>query len=256
MKKIFYSFIFVILLLNFAIAAPTKPFSSQTFSEGFEIKTPLHEIFKVNQDYEFEFHIYNISNGKPMNTGLSCYFHLYNSTGTHQAELYDDTPSHNYDYSFNVIGSNFSKADIFYYNIQCNNSANGGYNSGYITITNSGLDIDEVRIKMLIFIIGLFVLTGLFLLILGILKKDLLPIKSTFIIIGGILLLVGFNFASITMLEINTNPNIENFFEVINSLAIYAYYFAAFLLILIWIITFVVTSFSKAAERKEYNNSL
>lgn len=247
--KLYVGLFVFLLFLN--ISTAQLPFDYQAFAEGFEIRPPLKMTFKSGNNYEFQFHIFNISNGYPINSGVSCYFHLYNSTGTHQWTSTDTSASTNFDYGFSVGGGNFSQSDIYFYNVQCNNSVMGGYISEEISVNKNGLELNSERVNILIFVIGFFLILGIFSIYFGIVRNYNLPVKSTFIIVGGVLVLIGVNFLLITIQEQNTNPLLENFFDRFAMLTTYGYYFATFVLFLIWAITFIVSSLESVRKNQE-----
>ena len=81
-----YQGILVILLFS-TLVSSAPPFLEQTaFTTGFNLKVPIKETFKLGEGYEFEVHIFNISNGMPIYSNTSCYYHLYNQSGNHIAE--------------------------------------------------------------------------------------------------------------------------------------------------------------------------
>jgi len=139
MKKLLAVLFLSLFLISFASA--DKPITAITFSEGYNIKIPIDNIIQVGEDYEFEIHVYNISNGMPVTSGIGCYAHLYDYTGHHIYEGYDETVSHNFDYSFPVMGENFSTSDVYYFIAQCNGSKLGGYNGEIVYVTQTGREI-------------------------------------------------------------------------------------------------------------------
>lgn len=145
----------LIFITSMSLVASAPPVIQQQFTEGFNLKYPSDQIIKVGHPYEFEVHVFNISNGMPVTTGVDCYFHLYNSTGKHQLELTDSTPSHIFDYSFNVLGGNFSVVGDYYYIVQCNSTSLGGFVEVPFEVTPNGKDKPEgitIVIFSLIFI--------------------------------------------------------------------------------------------------------
>jgi hypothetical protein len=162
-KKIMLLF-FGILLIGLISAVPPVT-QIQQFSEGYVLKYPIDEVIKQNADYEFEFHVFNISNGLPVTSDITCYFHLYNSTGKHQLEMTDDTASHNFDYSFFVTGGNFTELGEYYYIAQCDGvtgqggSVLGGFTEHVFIVTPTGSSLD----------ISLAFLYGFILLLIGLL---------------------------------------------------------------------------------------
>ena len=163
-----------------SLVSAQPPFEQGSFLDGFEIKHPIIETLQVNQDVEFEFHVFNSSNGVPIIEGigqdtLSCYFHLYNSTGQHMLELQENTPSHNFDYGFNVTGGNFSSIGEYSYITQCNSSVAGGFVSVPFIVTGGGVEMTTAT--ALIYII--FILTLGFLLFYTLVAAVRIPFKNT-----------------------------------------------------------------------------
>ena len=164
-----FSFLFLFFLFSFTsinLISSAPPFipPTQSFTEGFELKYPSDFVLTQNQPYEFEIHVYNISNGYPITSGIICYFHLYNSTGKHQLVMTDSTPSHIFDYSFDVKAGNFSEAGDYYYLTQCNSSSLGGFVEVPFVVTPSGkIDLSILNNPMII-ILGLL---GLVLVLFG-----------------------------------------------------------------------------------------
>lgn len=156
------SFVYLFILLPIVFSAP--PVSQvQQFTEGYVIKVPMTEILPKNQTIKFNFHVYNISTGMPIASGLTCYFHLYNSTGNH---IYESpiitTIDHLFDYEAKVDKGNFTKPGYYSYVFQCNSTSLGGYVENLITVTPNGeipgTSVSLFYITLLFIIIFLFVL--------------------------------------------------------------------------------------------------
>jgi hypothetical protein len=160
-KRIVFVLLFALFLLPFLSAVPPVT-TTQQFTTGFNIQTPQDNIISVNQSYSFDFHVNNISNGLPVNTGINCYFHLYNETGAHIVEMQDAIASETFDYSFLVLKENFTKVAHYYYYVECNSSAYGGYSSSIVYITYNG---ERLETPESIFYSSLFVVLFLFMLV-------------------------------------------------------------------------------------------
>ena len=157
MKKLIFISILYMLLIPLILAVP--PITTiQTFTAGYEIRIPQDNILKVGEPYNFYVHVYNISNGYPITSGIGCYFHLYNSTGSHQLELYTSSVSHNFDYEFSLSKGNFTIIDRYYYDIQCNSSMYGGFHSSILEVNYLGKMIEEGRSTMYILFFGILIL--------------------------------------------------------------------------------------------------
>lgn len=150
--------VFISLLSISLIQAVPPVTTNQQFTEGFDIKIPQDNILKEGQDYDFEFHVENITNGYPITSGVSCIFHLYNSSGKHQYEANSSVFSHSLDIGFFVSGTNFSISDRYYYNIQCNNSLFGGQKYSILEVNPSGRTIETPHTILYMSFLGLLIL--------------------------------------------------------------------------------------------------
>lgn len=163
-----FAFVFMLSLFSFSLASAAPPITQvQQFTEGYTIRMPTDNILLLNQGVEFEVHVYNISNGFPITSGICCYLHLYNSTGNHILEMEDCSTSHNFDYSFNVVGGNVTY-ELVTANYQCNSTNKGGYGEEELVVTSDGLRItsDDITFVILLFIVAYGIL------ILGIATKN------------------------------------------------------------------------------------
>ena len=214
-KKIslIFCMIFLFAILPFISAVPSVT-TVQQFTGGLAIKYPSDQILQQNMPYEFEAHVFNISNGMPMTSDIACYFHLYNSTGKHQLEIVDTTVSHNFDYSFDVSAGNFSEVGDYYYIIQCNNSYLGGFIEVPFEVTPNGLELSTSRA---IVDIGLLLILIIFLIgavILFMESENLLVRVGTLGL--GYLLLIAINFIAWNMASdfILSAPFIASMFKI------------------------------------------
>jgi hypothetical protein len=136
MKKIFIFLLMFLMVLPMINAVPPVRTFMGDGTNDLEIKCPIFDYIRQGENFEFEVHVFNKSNGVYM-TDVGCYIHLYNDTGRHILTQYDDTVSHDFDYSFKY---NFTDVGQYHYIIQCNNSAQGGFSSAAFEVTNNGLE--------------------------------------------------------------------------------------------------------------------
>lgn len=161
MKKQILAILFIIFFLNIISAVPPVT-QVQQFTQGYIIEIPQDNVLKVNENYQFEFHVFNISDGVPRISDIVCNFYIYDPLGNHLYGGSDSSADSDFAYAFNVSGGNFTKADIYYYHVHCNDSYLGGYTSSSLQITNNG---EEVTTAKGIFQLGLiFILTLFFIL--------------------------------------------------------------------------------------------
>ena len=108
-KKLFIFLLVFLLVLPFVCSAPPVT-TTQQFTVGYVIEAPIKDYYKLLQDYKFNIHVYNISNGMPvLNQSTSCNFHLYNTSGNHIVKMSTTKIEDDADFEFLVKGGNFSK---------------------------------------------------------------------------------------------------------------------------------------------------
>ena len=163
-KAFWLTFLVLLVCLYTPVFGVPPVTSVQQFTEGYVIKVPQDNILKVGQDYDFEFHIYNISNGIPI-LDANCTFHLYNNTGKHLYTESIEIVNHTFDYGFFVDGGNFTLIGDYYYNIQCESLSDplGGFSSSSLMVTGNGKDRPEGIVIILFCSIFLIILGGLLL---------------------------------------------------------------------------------------------
>lgn len=171
MKK---GLIFVLIITSFIalfsfIVSAAPPFvqSTQQFNEGYVIKIPQISILKENTNFNFNFHVFNISNGFPINNeSTSCAFHLYNKTGNQILEIavpHSSSPTVNNEWDIDIDGNNFSYVGSYAYTIQCNSTDLGGFESVGIEVTSNGKEINYNYLIANLILIFIFIIFSLLL---------------------------------------------------------------------------------------------
>jgi hypothetical protein len=141
---------FLVLIVSVMGVKPSQGLTSVT--NGFEIDEPMIDFIKMNTDYKFQFHIFNISTGIPITNITNCSFHLYNSEGSHQYTTKNCTTfEHDYDIEILVKGSNFSKFGYMSYIFQVNDLVYGGFLNKQIYINSDGLETSPLRNQNILF---------------------------------------------------------------------------------------------------------
>ena len=199
--KFYFIFLFLFLLVFTPTISAQPPFiqPTQPFVDGYIIEIPEQEILKVNQDFNFFFHVFNISNGLPLTDSLvNCEFNLHDSTSklifTDNSLFFDDTTT-----AFNVTigGGNFTTQDYTYVT-HCNSTDFGGFISVAIKSTPDGKE--SVAFPQQFSVIAL----GIILVMFGILRSRYNLLKhmgSLVLMVMGILTLYpGYNNISHTTL--------------------------------------------------------
>ena len=158
--------VFCGIILLFSNLVEAQPFQQVDTTLGIVIEGPFIESLKQNSPYTFSFHLFNKTSGLPLASNIGCSLHLYNSTGKHVFEGFDNTASSHLDYEFTANSQNFSTLGEHSYVINCNNSIVGGSSSLKFLVTPDG------RNGLMGYYI-LIILLSYGVLILGIYKKDI-----------------------------------------------------------------------------------
>jgi len=134
-QKVFLIFSFILLFsINFILAQPTTIINN--FDEGYTIDATEERDLVLNQNYLFNFFLYNNSNGVLIgNSSVNCTIYLSNQTG-------DLTLNQKVDYNdywhTNIDGSNFSSIGQYNYGISCQGESLGGAYVDYFEVTKIG----------------------------------------------------------------------------------------------------------------------
>jgi len=124
--------IFLMMILMISTVSAVKPLTSVASDVGFSVEPTLKSAIRTGMDHEFEVHVFNISNGMPVTSGISCYMHLYQEDGNHIYEGVDHTVNHDFDYAFDLDGGNFTERGEYQAKFQCNSSEGGAVEMFFI----------------------------------------------------------------------------------------------------------------------------
>ncbi len=193
------SFIFFLFLIFFSSIVVAQPFT-QILEENVDIQFPLLEIVEQNQNFTFNFHIFNSTTGQIFdNTTHQCIFHLFDNKGVHIIDQLNTTfEIFSRDFEAVITGDNFSRIGEYSFLIVCTSKGTGGSVSVRFEVTADGLELttktedkNETDVKTTLFII-LFILI---LFIIGLAMKDptltalsglLFMAQGVFIAVNGI----------------------------------------------------------------------
>jgi len=135
----------MVLLILLALPSLVLGVPPQTNANGLEIAFPSFESGKVNTALEFPFHVYRINDGLVMTSSVNCTLHVYDAMGDHLLIAFDSTPSHVYDYEFNINNTVFNSVGWYSFNVYCEcsscsltNTDLGGHIKHVFEITSSG----------------------------------------------------------------------------------------------------------------------
>ena len=147
-------------LSTFVIAIPPVQTTIQDSTNGLIIEYIKDDNIKVNETFEYHFHVYNISNGVLLNSDtISCTGHMYDAKGMNQISMFAESFGEEDSFYFNVSAGNFTNLGLFSYQVHCNDSVKGGFVSDSISVTPTGEEATETEA-----IVGVGLILGMILL--------------------------------------------------------------------------------------------
>ena len=180
-QGLFISFLFIFIFLSLSFVSAKVTLGSE---KGMIIETGHSDTLIQNQDFTFNVHVYNESNGMPITTGTTCYLDIYDTSGLHVVTAEQSAASEIFDYEFFILKGNFTEVEVHSYIVQCNNTAAnlGGYRSDDFEVTASGRDgVYSPTALLLILIILAYILIAI-----GIYGEEFVPIVfGAFILFGA-----------------------------------------------------------------------
>jgi len=156
----------IVSLLSTCVIAPGTVITN-VGSVGYQVETTPYSYMKLNQNFTANFHVFNLSDGKPLNNvSVNCELHVYDQLGTHILKNnklpYSDTDK---EWEVFMNKNNFSSVGQYSWIVYCNSSVYGGFRSSTFEITNSGFeDIPNTDAGLPIIFFMLFMIIGLFIL--------------------------------------------------------------------------------------------
>jgi len=149
-----FAFLFCFLFLIGLTSAVPPITTTQSFAEGYILDAPFPTHWKLNTDYHLPVYIKNISNGNRIyGTDANCVMRIFAQNGS--SLIYLNAVTHSLHYDFEISGDNFSTEGIYFYSVNCNSTYLGGYFSGQVEITESGIEITESRSILIIGLMGI-----------------------------------------------------------------------------------------------------
>lgn len=138
--KLFAFILISVFLISFVSAVlDSTTQSNVNTNNGIELDYPKYEIIKNNQSFNLTIFNYNISDGKRL-SGSNCSLQLFNHTGTKVYNLVNFSSFGN-GYNHFIGNGNFTKNDIYTFNIYCENNNIAGFVEGIFEINNTGVSL-------------------------------------------------------------------------------------------------------------------
>lgn len=156
------------LLFCLVLVSAAPPFTTSGDS-ALTVEPVIIETLKANENYKFQVHVFNTSNGAPINYNTSCYVHVYNVSGNHIYAAENTSIDNRFDYEFLILGDKLP-VGIYQVKFQCNNTnGRGGAAEFEFAATPSGRAPNSFFDNPLILIMGI---VGGALLILGVSRHN------------------------------------------------------------------------------------
>lgn len=155
LKNLLLVCLLLVSLTSLISAAPPVT-TVQEFPEGYLIEESQHEYLKLNEDYQYNFFVFNASNGILItNESINCTFFLANASGNvlmmQPVEYYDMY------WSVDLLGGNFSESGAHPYGVICQDDY-GGALAGIFEVSPAGENLDSYHGFILIGLIGIIAL--------------------------------------------------------------------------------------------------
>lgn len=144
--------------------------TTQQFEEGYAIENSQQQFLKIDEDYEANFFVYNLSNGLMIDdTDVECVYYLTNNVGTlldyFPCDFGKDGGRYGY-WNATVLEGNFTYSGDYFYGIKCNSTEFGGAITGRYRVNNQALEPTNARailyfgllLILILLIVGAFLL--------------------------------------------------------------------------------------------------
>ena len=164
-------FLVLLLVIPFSIAQP--PFAEPVVGAvgGLQIDFNKFLFYPINENIEFNFHVYNSSNFLVDNTTTSCIFHFFNLTGEHLVEQSLDYDPIGNDFFFIINNNTIEELEFYSVLVNCNNSFEAGFSSYEFRATINGQNPSEEN-NILAIVFGI-IATIIFFSVVGTYQKSL-----------------------------------------------------------------------------------
>lgn len=228
--------IMTLLLISIVQAAPaSKVTAVQTNTQGFDIVYPKNPAFMQGEGFKLHFHVFNISNGMPINPSTaSCNIHIYNKSNSHILNQNLTIDSNGQEYAITLNSTMSSEIGEYPYIVMCNQTANnlGGYISNTYEVTQDGRYYSEntTALPFIIFVLGV---VGIFFWFGSMLKEDewAQGLKLLMYLGGLAILIIGAGYLLVNMQSMSVSQGSYNMANVIY-------------LIILWLLVFIIAVFS------------
>jgi len=94
---------------------------------GLLIEAPQYQVIPLNSNFSFNFHVYNSSSGKYINSS-ECSSYLYHfETGQHILTTNNISLKNNREYEYKINNTLFTQEGTYYHSIYCQSNTKGGF---------------------------------------------------------------------------------------------------------------------------------
>lgn len=157
-------FLFLLVLTPFVSAQPPQTQVIINLENGYNIDTPKVSSIQQNRNFDFDFHVFNISNGKRLDnsTGINCSFELSDNAGNNLVDV-GHIPFEEDHWVLKVGGGNFTRMGDYFYLVDCSSDSFAGSISITFEVTSDGFHSKVFPTQFVIIILAfILVFLGLF----------------------------------------------------------------------------------------------
>jgi len=241
MGKVFQALVFAFFFLFSVSFVSAQPLTNiYIFDEGLIIVDNPQILLKQNQNYQYNFFVYNKTNGELIdNSTINCIVYIANSSG--DVLFFDEVDYFLEGYwGEDLNGSIFSELGIYGYGVQCQDDGVGGALSGLWEVTSSGRSVTISSGFVIFLLIFFFCSIGVFFFMKGF-KTSQPLLRWTYMFGTYMFFLISMNLLTLTVADTSINPSLVSFMDSMTAYAFYVMWFYGAFLLIMWIITFFVT---------------
>ena len=138
-KKAMFGFLFFFFLIVISSVSAVKPITSiDTAEKGLIIVATDESYLRTGHNHTFLIMVFNASNGHPVNSSITCSFHLHGYGGDQLFIGYDTTVEELFHYSWDLNGGNFTERTEYQAQFVCWDDLVGGETSYFFMVDDYG----------------------------------------------------------------------------------------------------------------------
>jgi len=204
-------------------------------------------LFKTNTQSDLQRPCFD--NGNYCGTGFKCNITITRSDGFIIKNNQAMSRTNSY-YNITLTGTDINVSAIYNSIMSCYNGTDAGDDTFTFVVNPQGLEQRQERTDTMSRSIYLLMGLGFLSFVAGF-KFKFVPFRISFFILGAIFILIAINVMLVALQDEVVNQQIENLFDVIVAVSFYLYWFAAFILFVLWFVTALLNIQKARKNRKQ-----